>query len=58
MGGLSGRLGPMFQPEMLTFEADDLPMATAHAHVGPAPVSSSGQQPEQEEVLRFRLAAL
>lgn len=43
---------------MLTFEVDYLPMATVHAHVGPAPASSGGQQPEQKEVSGLRLLAL
>lgn len=40
----------MSQPEMLTSKVDDLPVAAVHAYVGPAPASSGGQQPEQEEV--------
>lgn len=43
---------------MLTFKVDDLPVATVHTHVGPAPASGGGQQPEQEEVSWLGLAAL
>lgn len=42
---------------MLTFEMDDLPAATVHSYVGPAPASRGGQQPEQEEVSRLGLLA-
>lgn len=48
----------MFPLETLTLEVDALSVAAIHAHVGPAPASGGGHQPEQEEVSGLRLAAL
>lgn len=48
---------PLLQPETLTLEVDDLAVVAVHTHVGPAPASSGGHQPEQEEVSRLGLPA-